>query len=169
MRAASIVLLALAACGGARERKPGEAVLIDVPEDTEFPIAIAYQQGDRDFLPGDDITLTEVRGTTADFDVGTLFLVKGKYTLQSRDEASLLLSVTATRTGEGKTSGNRRGRLTIRRGSGEFELATEMAFVGYPHVTLYDKPGGQPFGGVYFGKGDSVLADKRFKYSDPGR
>ncbi len=127
-----------------------------VPPNTTFPVVINYELGDADFHEGDAITLEEVRGTSGDFSVGDYFIVRGTYTLQSRAEATLSLSVTG-----GSTTGNARGRLDVTQGTGRFELATRMPYDGYPHVTLRD---GKPFGGVYFGKGQTVLRDKGFKY-----
>lgn len=73
--------------------------------------------------------------------------MRGDYTLASANEASLGLYVTG-----GCTHGNGRASVNVKKGSGTFELATKIVYVGQPHVTFYVE--GDGAGGVYFGKGE---------------
>ena len=134
---------------------------VTVPPGTVFAHTIDFEEGDRDFRAGDDITITEVRGTSSDISVGTRFLVRGRYQLVSYSSAVLALTVTATYP-EGHTTASGRRSMRIARGSGDFELATTMAYEGHPHVTF--GTGGKTFGGVYFGKGPTLLRDKGYRY-----
>ncbi|MEQ9320746.1 MAG: hypothetical protein RIF41_16385 [Polyangiaceae bacterium] len=125
------------------------------PDDTRFSHDVPFELGRTDLGHGDHITIEQVRGTSSDLEIGGIYLVKGTYTLASRAEARLSFTVTASEPGEGCTKGNRRGRQTVRRGTGTFELATRMAYRGYPHVWF--RVGDDSAGGVYFGKGDTLL------------
>jgi hypothetical protein len=55
----------------------------------------------------------------------------------------------------GCTSHTERGHVAIKKGSGSFELAVKVAYVGQPAVTFYVDGTGS--GGVHFGKGDFLL------------
>ncbi len=114
---------------------------------TQFSSPVAFDLGRTDLRSGDSITIREVLGTRPDFAVDGVYLVRGDYVLASADEASLGFSVTG-----GCTQGNTRGQQSVKKGSGKFELATKIVYVGQPHVTFYVS--GQGSGGVYFGKGD---------------
>jgi len=123
---------------------------VSVPKGTQFPHAVGFAIGRSDLKPDDRIVIEEVRGTRPSFEVGGIYLVRGKYTLGSRADARLSLTVT-TRTPGDCTKGNGRGVLDVRRGSGSFELASVFAYEGYPHVWF--RVGDQSAGGVYFGRG----------------
>ena len=123
---------------------------ISFPAATKFPEAVPFELGRTDVRNGDRITIREVRGTRKDFAVDGIYVVRGDYTLASADEAVLGLNVTG-----GCTSHTERGHVTIKKGSGAFELAIKLAYVGQPHVTFYVN--GEGSGGVYFGKGDFLL------------
>src|SRR3970282_1180561 len=45
----------------------------------------------------------------------------------------------------------------VDRGEGTFTLFLPMSYRGWPHVSFYPSDGGEGFGGIYFGTGDSVL------------
>ncbi|HEX4513912.1 MAG TPA: hypothetical protein VH054_10260, partial [Polyangiaceae bacterium] len=92
----------------------------------------------------------DVRGTRKDFAVDGIYVVRGDYTLASANEAVLGLNVTG-----GCTSHTERGHVAIKKGSGSFELAVKVAYVGQPAVTFYVDGTGS--GGVHFGKGDFLL------------
>jgi beta-lactamase regulating signal transducer with metallopeptidase domain len=115
-----------------------------------------FRLGQTQFLPGDSITITEVRGTSDHFEVDGTYQVKGTYTLASVDHATLALSVSA------KDSKNARGywgakqTVNITRGSGTFTLTERMGCEGYPHVSFYTETAS--IGGVYFGTGAWLLS-----------
>src|SRR4029450_12966425 len=56
-----------------------------------------------------------------------------------------------------------RQRTTVKKGTGKFELRHAL-WDGYPHISFYPAKGGNGFGGVYFGVGDSVLKSKGWSY-----
>lgn len=122
----------------------------DFPDNTAFRYAVDYELGATNVKTDDQIVINEVRGTEPSFEVGGIYLVKGRYTLASAPNATLLLSVTATERGEGCTSGNGRASVQVDKGAGVFELAAPIPYPGQPHVTFYVN--GANAGGVYFGK-----------------
>ena len=126
---------------------------ITFPQSTTFPhnVSFAVSNSDVRHHRGDKIVIREVRGTRADFAVGSIYLVRGEYTLSSLDRALLVFSTTAKEPGEGCTKGNPRGRIEITRGSGAFELASPIPYLGYPHIWF--RVGDESAGGVYFGSG----------------
>jgi len=134
--------------------------------DTSFPHEVVFEIGAVEFRAGDSITITEIRGTRKEFSVGGIYLVKGTYSLASRDEATILFSVTAMKPGGGHATGLERARAVVERGTGTFEVATKMAYEGHPHLTFYPRPKGSGFGGVYFGSGPFLLREKSWSYLD---
>jgi hypothetical protein len=123
---------------------------ISFPDTTKFPEVVPFDVGRTDVRSGDKITIREVRGTRKDFAIDGIYQVRGDYTLASADEAVIGLNVTG-----GCTSHTERGHVTVKKGSGTFEVAVKIAYVGQPHVTFYVN--GEGSGGVYFGKGDFLL------------
>jgi hypothetical protein len=84
--------------------------------------------------------------------------------LKSRDKAALSAFVTA------KDAADARSRVLpiqttrVNRGEGTFTLILPVRHGGWPHVSFYPAGGGNGFGGIYFGTGDTVL--KRWWDSD---
>jgi hypothetical protein len=132
----------------------------------EFPQAVQYELGDKEFAPGDNITIQELRGTTAAIQPGGTYCVTGTYTLSSQDEADL--SFFATTTNKVFTPFEAQQTTHVMKGTGFFRLIKKMTEEGYLHVTFYSRATGQGFGGVYFGQGQGVLRDKHFSYALPG-
>src|SRR5690242_8384271 len=62
----------------------------------EFPEAVQYELGDKEFGPGDNIRIQELRGTTPAIRPGGTYCVTGTYTLNSQDEADLSFFATTT-------------------------------------------------------------------------
>ncbi|NUP11073.1 MAG: hypothetical protein HOW73_33935 [Polyangiaceae bacterium] len=139
-----------------QRRATGACVSRDasVPSQTAFPYSLEFAAGATTLAEGDAITISNVEGTRPAFAVGGMYRVRGHYTLRSAAEATLLLSVTATASNEGCTTGIERASIKVQRGSGEFDLATTIPYEGHPHVSFYAN--GSNAGGVYFGK-DSFL------------
>ena len=67
--------------------------------------------------------------------------------------------MTAKNVSAGRSIGGDDQAKVVERGSGEFTLKVRMPYEGWPHVSFYPAEGGQSFGGVYFGTGDSVLKE----------
>jgi hypothetical protein len=125
----------------------------------ELPYAVPFELGDAEFATGDNITLTQLRGTSDVIGVGQTYCAEGTYTLNSRDEADL--SFFATTIKPTRTLIDPKQTVRIKRGTGTFRLTKTMAEDGYLHVTFY---AGNGFGGIYFGQGKWVLRNKQFSY-----
>jgi outer membrane murein-binding lipoprotein Lpp len=135
---------------------------VSIPSGTEINIPVAFDLGRTTTHGGDQITITDIRGTRGEFAVGGIYLVRGEYTLASADEAILGFGVGAVDVADACTFGNTRGRQRVTRGSGKFELATTFVHRGYPGISFFaagvDGSGGRLVGagsgGVQFGKGE---------------
>jgi beta-lactamase regulating signal transducer with metallopeptidase domain len=125
-----------------------------------FPYAVRFELGETQFLPGDQITITEVRGTADRIALSQIYCVKGRYTLASHDRAQLSVGITADNAADGTRTGFKPQDTTVTKGKGTFTLFLPMTCKGWPHVSFYPAAGGDGFGGVYFGTGDSVARPK---------
>lgn len=125
------------------------------PSESEFPNLVNFEQGATRFLKGDNITITEVRGTSDSFSRGQLYWIKGTYTLTSHDQVTLAAYTTAMDSKEAISTPLKVQLTPVDRGHGTFTLFLPMVCRGWPHVSFYDEKDG--FGGNYFGTGDSVL------------
>jgi beta-lactamase regulating signal transducer with metallopeptidase domain len=123
---------------------------------TDFPYVVGFELGETRFLPGDNITITEVRGTDDKIALGEIYCVKGHYTLASHDRAQLNLGISARDAADGRRNGFRSQDSFASKGAGTFTLFLPMVYKGWPHISFYPAEGGNGFGGVYFGTGDSV-------------
>jgi hypothetical protein len=132
----------------------------------DFQQIVQYELGDKEFAPGDNITIQELSGTTAAIRPGGTYRVTGTYTLNSQDEADL--SFFATTTNKVATPFEAQQTIHVVKGTGSFRLIKKMTEDGYLHLTFYSRVTGQGFGGVYFGQGQWVLRDKHFSYTNPG-
>jgi beta-lactamase regulating signal transducer with metallopeptidase domain len=122
----------------------------------EFPHAVPFELGETKFLKDDEITILEVRGTAKTFAPGNIYWIKGTYTLASHDQAQLQASVTATESGAAAGNWFKSQNLIVTQGTGTFTLFLPMTYTGFPHLSFYTVDGGNGFGGVYFGTGNSV-------------
>jgi len=123
-----------------------------VPRGTAFPYVVHFDLGAADLNGGNGLVVTEIRGTKPRFELGGMYVVRGRYTLASVGEAVVGFHLTAVRPGDGCTNGNGRDEQRVARGAGTFELAMRFTYVGRPRVTFYAH--GQSEGGVYFGGGE---------------
>lgn len=123
-----------------------------------------FNIGASEFPFGDSIVITEVLSTTREFTEGSVLTVRGTYELRSRDKASLYLGTTSSRKSRSRRAERDVNRLSISKGSGSFELTHTVPGPGFPHITLYDRATGAPFGGSYFGNGDTLLPDRPLGY-----
>ena len=131
----------------------------------DFPSVVAFELGKAEFLPGDSITIQQVRGTSSTIGTGETYCVEGTYTLASREEADLALF--ATTVGDVPTPIDPRQHTRIEKGTGAFRLVKTMRQEGYLHVSFYPVRSGSDFGGVYFGQGKWVLHHKG--WTNPSR
>jgi beta-lactamase regulating signal transducer with metallopeptidase domain len=127
---------------------------------SDFPDAVRFELGETRFLSGDGITITEVRGTAEEIALGQIYCIKGRYRLASHDRAQLSVGITADNAADGTKSGFKPQDTIVDKGDGTFMLFLPMAYKGWPHVSFYPAEGGDGFGGVYFGTGDSVAKPK---------
>jgi hypothetical protein len=128
----------------------------------DFPHPVLFELGEAEFAPGDNITITQVRGTSAAITTNQTYCVDGTYTLASQEQADLCLFVTTAQTTATPTDARQTVRIT--NGAGTFHLVKTMTEDGYLHVTFYPVPHGSGFGGVYFGQGPWVLSKKSWSY-----
>ncbi len=148
-----LAALATASCAGPEVSSSADA------ED------IAFELGAIEF-PVDDLVLIEaVRSSVGAITPGAVLTVSGEYTLRSRDRAALYFGTTETETGDGPTPTDARQQVEVGLGSGRFELTQVVPGPGYPHVTFYDVSTGKPFGGLYFGNGETLLHVKAWSYA----
>ena len=131
---------------------------------TSAPGDVRFELGAAEFPGGDEIVVDHVASSTGDFSPGAVVTVRGRYVLASRATGRLELGTTETGSaGERFMSPNE--QVVVDRGSGQFELAHRVPAAGFLHVTLYDPDSGRPFGGQYFGRGDSLLVAKDWSYA----
>ena len=121
----------------------------------EFPSVVPFELGMTEFLPGDNITILQVRGTSPAIRTGETYCVEGTYTLASKDEADL--AIFATTVGAVSVRTEPTQIVRVKKGTGTFRLVKPMRAEGYLHVSFYPAPGGSSFGGVYFGEGKWLL------------
>lgn len=138
---------------------PGAQPPVILPALTPAPVSelthvVQFQLGQSQFLPGDKITITEVRATSDHFEVDGTYQVTGTYTLASHDSATLALSVTAKDPKNAWGNWGTKQAITIHKGSGTFTLTERMPCEGGPHISFYADSG--TIGGVYFGTGSWV-------------
>jgi hypothetical protein len=120
----------------------------------DFPFTVAFEQGATKFERGDEIIVTDVRGTSSDMGSG-ICRISGTYTLASHDRATLAGSMTARNLADGRGRWNKAQTMTIAKGHGTFTLYLPVSVDGWPHISFYGES--SDFGGSYIGTGDSVL------------
>lgn len=121
------------------------------------------------FRSGDDITIQSVESTSPALAKGDIVLVKGRWQLQSADEAMLALSVSTT-VGSGYSKVLPEQRQRIVKGSGTFALRCSINQTGRLHLYLYDPDGNETFGDLWLsapGTSHLVNAGKETKHPPP--
>jgi beta-lactamase regulating signal transducer with metallopeptidase domain len=132
------------------------------PAQLSIPLrAIPFELGEAEFEAGDSVTIEQVFCSNEKLATGEIFVVRGTYTLTSRDAAEVALFITAPSPQGTPISPHQRARIA--KGTGRFELRTTFTN-GSPHVSFYPAGGGSGFGGVYFGQGEFVLKSKGWSY-----
>jgi hypothetical protein len=111
--------LALAASGGTSETT------------TDFPAAVTFELGKAEFLPGDSITIQQIRGTSFTIVTGGACCVEGTYTLASKEEADLALFATTVSDVSSPIDPSQHTRIAT--GKGKFCLVKTMRQEGYLH------------------------------------
>jgi hypothetical protein len=142
----SIALVALINCSIAARAQDAS---------TDFAYNVPFELGHSEFVPGDSITITALRGTSDVITTNQTYCVEGVYTLASTDEADLCFYATTT-SNSAPTPIESRQRVRIQKGTGNFRLIKTVAELGYLHLSFYPVPGGSDAGGIYFGQGEWV-------------
>jgi RNA polymerase sigma factor (sigma-70 family) len=116
------------------------------------PVEIGRTESDR----GGRLEILEVWGTKPKIEVGGQYLVRGKYTLPSRERGKLYFYITSS--GSWNNTGPTLDLQTteVEPGRGEFTLLHGMSGPGYFHLILTGPEYGNTFANVYFGTGDNV-------------
>ena len=145
---AAIAMLASCAASGPRKATPIASTVDGLRLYEVHP-----EIGASDLENGDKVRIDLVLCTSETIKPGEICIVRGTYTLASHDAADLSFYITATK-GSGISDVDRRQILSVKRGSGTFELRHVLS-EGWPHLSFY--AGGGSIGGVYFGQGESLL------------
>lgn len=114
--------------------------------ENKYPYTIPikmYEQPWSAFQLGDEIVVTELRGTSPRIEEGASYRVSGTYTLGSQDGAMLHVYATS-----GAVS-SRQGP-DVAKGNGIFVREFTLDKMGDLHVNYYPLGGGSGFGGIYF-------------------
>ena len=133
-----------------------------------LPHAVRFELGDAQFARGDNITITQMRGTSETIATGGTYCVEGTYTLASGDEADLAF-FTTTITDSGPSPIDPRQHVRLKKGTGSFRLVKTLNEDGYLHLSFYPVPSGGDFGGVYFGQGNRVFLKNQSHSDHPGK
>jgi ketosteroid isomerase-like protein len=121
--------------------RPG--VKTDVQVLQQAPQPIGFKITSREFQNGDSIEITGLSGPAGVLRPGQTYIVSGKYTLKSHDDAALHVYAT-----NGETSSSQ-GPI-MKRGEGQFTRSFTLLKEGDLHLSFYPAEGGDSFGGVYF-------------------
>jgi hypothetical protein len=126
---------------------------------------ISFVLGPKKFKTGDAIVIEQVLANSPNLAAGDRVVVRGQYLLASKENATLLLTLTQTE-GAVKESVSPTQMMKLERGTGAFELAYEVKHTGALHLTFYGGADGKPFGGVYFGSKPQMTAIEGRTFSD---
>lgn len=135
----------------------GEPKVVGKSNSEAFPHVVPFEQGVIKFEDGDEITITEIRGTAEAFEPGNIYHITGTYKLNSQDDATLAAYTTAKHAKDGTSMSWKVQTMRVTRGEGRFSLMLPMSYEGWPHLSFYRNDTGNGFGGNYFGTGESVL------------
>jgi hypothetical protein len=162
--AVTLILTLSPALGESTSPAPTRAMQLSLPL-----FLVPVELGAAEFQGGDGITIEQVLCTSERLGTNEICIVKGTYTLASQDQAVLALHVTS-KGPSGPTPIDARQQTVVKKGAGAFELRHVLSD-GYPHVSFYPATGngGGDLGGVYFGRGESLLKSKGWKSQRTGR
>ena len=120
-----------------------DPIAAENPAESEFPYAVRFEQGATQFADGDQITITEIRGTALTFAPGNIYWIKGRYTLGSHAQAMLAAFTTAMDAENGRGPYLKVQTAMVDRGHGTFTLFLPMSSRGWPHVSFYPAKGAE--------------------------
>ena len=114
-----------------------------VKTDMQVLQPVSFKITSMEFQNGDSIEITDLSGPAGIIRPGDTYIVSGRYTLKSHDDAALHVYAT-----NGETSSSQ-GPI-IKRGEGQFTRSFTLLKKGDLHLSFYPAKGGDSFGGVYF-------------------
>jgi beta-lactamase regulating signal transducer with metallopeptidase domain len=123
----------------------------------DFPHVVKFDLGETQFLPGDSITITEIRGTADTVTPNNTYMIRGRFTLASAEHADLSTYVTAIDREQHHDAYDQRQTVRLDKGSGTFTVVLPFLSKGCPHLSFYPTEGGSSFSALYFGSGESLL------------
>jgi serine/threonine protein kinase len=109
--------------------------------------------GQASFPKGDSIEITSVERSAE------RMVVKGHYNLVSHDQAMLALYITSTNE---NVPEDKKQRMDIPKGRGDFELINSHLVPGLPHVWMYAD--GETLANLYFGTKTEVLEENKARW-----
>jgi len=114
-----------------------------------------FELGSNTLKEGDALIIKQILSSSPDFKPGDAITVKGRFKLSSQPTATLLLTTTATQ-GDGRSNTTKEQRITVSKGSGEFDLTYTTPHHGCSHLAFYDTATGQSLGGLHFGTEEQI-------------
>ena len=99
------------------------------------------------------IEITDLSGPAGMIRPGETYIVSGRYTLKSHDDAALYVYAT-----NGETSSSQ-GPI-IKLGEGQFTRTFTLLKEGDLHLSFYPAKDGNSFGGVYFAQREADTGDR---------
>jgi hypothetical protein len=122
----------------------------------QYPFIVPFKIGLTEFLGGDSINISSVRGTAKTIRIGAYYQIRGTYTLSSSSEAVLATYIT-TVDPKSRDRAMPQQWMEIQHGSGRFNLTLPVRELGWPHLAFYPPNALSDSGTRYFGTGDTVL------------
>ena len=139
------------------------AVISSITAATPQLSAVPIKLGLQKFAAGDSISIREVLATSPRMDVGDTVVVRGRYVLQSQEQANIGLSLTQTETRE-PTPVSPAANMKVQRGDGNFELTFKVNHVGCLHITFNSLPEREKVGTVYFGTPEQLARVRNMRW-----
>ena len=118
--------------------------------DANFPYILKFAVTSGQFIGGDNVTITELRGNGPGLAVGNTYLIKGTYTLQSQAVAQVAVYTTTSNYWQNDNGPYGNNSKKISAGTGSFKLMFYIRVEGRQHVSFYPPGRAESFGGVYF-------------------
>jgi len=142
------------------ESGSGQREKSDVQVQQQALRPIGFKITSSKFQNGDSIEITDLYGSAGVIKPGETYIVSGRYTLKSHDDAALHVYAT---NGEVQSSQG----PSIKRGEGRFTRTFTLLKEGDLHLSFYPARGGDSFGGVYFAQrqADAGTAVQNYKVS----
>lgn len=120
--------------GSEKKEKDGSA---NFATKNDYPYEVHFEKGVSKFLPGDDIAISEIRGTAKEFKPGNNYQIKGKYKLHSHPGAQLSAFTTAKEAKDGTGPVQSIQTQKISNGDADFTIILPMTIHGWPHLSFY--------------------------------